>query len=119
MKRLVILGPALVILGIAALIDLPQTLGAHPWWSVKTLLIGAPIGLVLGYFLRLRIAPIGFSALLLLSYFTAKTGQTRFAASYAEDAFAGQLWYFGWIAIAVMAAALLVSVSRWAVLRRG
>lgn len=113
-----VLGPALVILGIAALIDLPQTLGAHPWWSVKTLLIGGPIGLVLGYFARLRFAPVGFSVLVLLSYFTAKTGQSRFAASYAEDAFAGQLWYFGWMATAIMAAALIVSVSRWVVLRR-
>jgi hypothetical protein len=34
----------------------------------------------------------------------------RFAASYAEDTLAGQMWFFGWIATALFAAALVAWV---------
>lgn len=90
-----------------------QTLGAHPWWGLKVALIGAPIGLALGLILsRIGILQSTVICLILLSlaYGAAYYGKTQFAASYAEDAFAGQLWYFGWIATAAGLSALIPSV---------
>ena len=89
-----------------------QTLGAHPWWALKVALIGAPIGVVLGALLsRLALLPSVIVGLVLLALFygTAYFGKTQFAASYAEDAFAGKLWYFGWIGTAAGISALILA----------
>ncbi|MCH2067500.1 hypothetical protein [Shimia sp.] len=92
---------ALVMAALIAL-DIARPLGAHPWWSQKTLLVGAPIGLILATLAGLKLRPISLTVTLTittaLAFATAKYGQTQFAASYAEDALAGKLWYFGWIA---------------------
>ncbi|SHJ14319.1 hypothetical protein SAMN05444000_105148 [Shimia gijangensis] len=104
------------ILLMAALIalDIAKPLGAHPWWSQKTLMIGAPIGLILGALSARVIAPLPrtvlFALFTLAAFGITKYGQTQFAASYAEDTLAGKLWYFGWIGIAVMAAAMCFSL---------
>jgi hypothetical protein len=89
-----------------------QTLGAHPWWALKVGLIGAPIGIILGAGLsRLALLPGVIVGLILLAlcYGTAYYGKTQFAASYAADAFAGKLWYFGWIGTAAGLSALILA----------
>ncbi len=89
-----------------------QSLGAHPWWALTVALIGAPIGLVFGVLLaRLALVPSVVLALvaLALAYGVAYYGKTQFAASYAEDAFAGKLWYFGWIGTAAGMSALILA----------
>ena len=52
----------------------------------------------------------GSLALMLLTYGAATWGKAAFAASYAENGFAGQIWYFGWIAAAAGATATIVSL---------
>ncbi len=98
-------------------INLPVYLGAHPWWSQKVVLIGAPIGLVIGAALwgstlaqrwRLLIA----ATALVLAGLSAYFGKAGFVASYAEDALAGRFWFFGWIALAAALAGLTLSVAR-------
>ena len=98
---------------LAYVLNLTQTLGAHPWWSVTVLLIGVPIGVVLGAGLGMaglsRIAGLALTgAATALAFGAAHFGKTRFAASFAEDQLAGQVWYFGWIATCGLAAALVV-----------
>jgi len=108
--------PALIAaLLMAALIalDIARPLGAHPWWSQKTLLIGAPIGLILATLAGLKLRPLPlaltFAIASALAFAAAKYGQTQFAASYAEDQLAGKLWYFGWIATGVFSVATLAA----------
>ncbi len=97
--------PALIaalFMGALIALDVARPLGAHPWWSQKTLLIGALFGLILATLAGLKLRPlpltVTFAIATALAFATAKYGQTQFAASYAEDQFAGKLWYFGWIA---------------------
>ncbi len=96
-------------------LDIARPLGAHPWWSQKTFLIGTPIGLILATLAGLKIRPLPltltFAITTALAFATAKYGQTQFAASYAEDALAGKLWYFGWIATGVFSAATLTAMG--------
>ncbi|MBB5514411.1 hypothetical protein FHS89_000409 [Rubricella aquisinus] len=81
------------------------TLGAHPFWAMDIGWIGGIAGAValIGAFLSgvprrwLRLVAV---LMLPLAGVSAAWGKMRFAASYAEDAFAGQVWYFGWIAVA-------------------
>lgn len=97
---------------IGSALDLAQLLGAHPFWSHSIIMIGLLPGMILGLII-MRLPMNGLSqgllatALLLLAYWLAGYGKTRFAASYAEDALAGKLWYFGWIATAASTTALL------------
>ncbi len=104
---------ALVMAALIAL-DIARPLGAHPWWSQKTLLIGAPFGLILATLAGLKLRPIPltvtFAIATALAFATAKYGQTQFAVSYAEDQLAGKLWYFGWIATGATAAATLTAM---------
>lgn len=96
--------------------DAPKVLGAHPWWSQKTILIGTPIGLILATLAGLKLRPlpltVTFAIATALSVAIATYGKTQFAASYAEDQFAGQLWYFGWIATGVALAATLTAAAQ-------
>ncbi|WP_461406157.1 hypothetical protein [Falsiruegeria mediterranea] len=108
----------LLLAGVATALDLPKMLGAHPWWSVKVIWIGLTIGLgifAIGAALKLsgRVTSVGFTVLTIASYAVATLGKTRFAASYAEDAIAGQMWYFGWIATCAFTAAALLSLFRY------
>ena len=96
-------------------LGLTRALGAHPFWSAKIAWIGAPVGLVLALgALRLPklVAAGGFALLTVASLAVAQYGKTGFAASFAEDRFAGQLWYFGWIATAAFFAAALATLGR-------
>jgi len=103
---------AATIVILAALLGVSQSLGAHPFWSIKVALIGAPVGAVLAVILRYATRfqwTSAFAALILtaMAFAMAHMGKTRFAASYAEDVQAGQLWYFGWIATALFATTTL------------
>ncbi|GGA05291.1 hypothetical protein [Neptunicoccus cionae] len=100
-----------------ALLGGTRALGAHIWWDVQTILIGAPIGLVLGFgasWLPYRRTKgiFAFLILLALSFAIAKYGQITFANSYGEDAFAGAAWYFGWIATGAFTSATLFTALR-------
>ncbi|CUH54410.1 hypothetical protein [Shimia marina] len=108
---------AAILMALFIALDTGRSLGAHPWWSQKTLLIGALIGLFLATLagLKLRPMPLTVATMLgtILAFATAKYGQTQFAASYAEDQLAGQLWYLGWMATGALTAAWLTSVVQW------
>lgn len=108
-----LIAPALAA-ALAYSFNLPQTFGAHPWWSQPVILIGFPIGI--GIAAGLAWTGIGRLTRILLSagmtgvgFAVATVGKARFAASYAEDTFAGQMWYFGWIGTCALAAALIAS----------
>ncbi len=95
---------------------LTQALGAHPWWADKVIWFGLGLGLLLSVILwGLRasrtIRMIGLTVLTIAAFATAYVGKSRFAASYAEDALAGQMWYFGWIATCTFALAILATVA--------
>lgn len=102
---------------IAGITGIATQLGAHPWWASQVVMIGAPIGIVLGLalwalrlnrVLRLCIAVIALAA----AFGVAKYGQIGFANSYAEDQLAGKLWYMGWIATSVAGSVLLMAAAR-------
>ena len=110
--------PAIIAVAIATLgtflWGVPKHFGAHPFWADRVLFVGAPIGLILGLTLiRLHYVAsvLALLVLTLLSYATAHSAKTQFAASYAEDAFAGQMWYFGWYAVCISAAALIARAA--------
>ena len=113
---------SLTVMATIWLTDLTQTLGAHPWWSGKVVLIGAPIGLVLaivlGYVLAPRWRAALFAVATLAAFWVATTGKAGFAASFAEDTFAGQMWFFGWIATAASLAGFLYAVAALVDLRK-
>ena len=94
-----------------------KSLGAHNWWDIKTIIIGAPIGIILAFVIGLfpinkPVKVIGFLILTCLAFWVAKHGQTTFANSYGDDQFAGQLWYFGWIATGLFSAATIFTTTR-------
>lgn len=101
---------AIALMVSVGLLNLPHTLGAHPWWSLTILWIGTPIGIALGVLLsfsglKKSSAVAGLVSATILAYALAYWGKTAFAASYAENHLAGQAWYFGWIAVATFGAA--------------
>lgn len=107
------LAVALLVPVVLAYSGIFRLLGAHPWWDLKTALIGAPMGCLAGLGL-LRFGPVARRvtglALLALAIAVASYGKTQFAASYGEDAFAGKLWYFGWIGVAAGMCAALIAI---------
>lgn len=119
--KLTALIPALIIMGFVWAIDLPAILGAHPWWSGKAVLIGAPIGFGLAYlatFLlsaRLRIGLFFIATAVAL--WAAYSGKMTFVASFGDDAFAGRIWFFGWIATMVGLAGFVLTASAIAMAR--
>jgi hypothetical protein len=93
-----------------------KALGAHNWWDIKSIIIGAPIGILLAYAVGLLPLAkptkiIGFLILTCLAFWVAKHGQTAFANSYGDDQFAGKLWYFGWIATGLFSAATVFAAT--------
>ncbi len=116
MRTLIATLAAVLIVAALVALDAAKPLGAHPWWSQNTLVVGVPIGLILASLLARVSTPakrLGFGIVVTAIAFTAaKFGQTQFAASYAEDAVAGRLWYFGWIAVGATAAATLTFLAQ-------
>ena len=110
---------ALAIAVVAAYFDLPKALGAHPWWSRQVVMVGAGVGLIVVFGASLLhhkwVLLWGAVITLVASAAAATYGKAQFAASYAEDAFAGQLWFFGWIGICFGA---VTSISLFRAARR-
>lgn len=105
---------------VAGLLALPEALGAHPWWSAKVLWTGGSVGVALGILTAWGVssrsnyrgvALIGLVVATIAAFATARYGQTQFAASYAEDAFAGKLWFFGWHSTCAFTMATLTLVA--------
>lgn len=106
---------SLTLAGFAHLISLPQELGAHPWWADKVIWIGLPIGLALVGLAWVLSIPrnlqlVGFTLFALAAFLAAQGGKTQFAASYAEDLLAGQIWYFGWVVTCALTTAASASL---------
>jgi len=103
---------ALVVPAGLAWLGLTEALGAHPFWSFKVALIGAPVGCVLGLVLPVgRKLRLGAAlVVLIVAAAAAYWGKIGFVTSYAEDALAGKFWYFGWIGIAAGLALLLFAL---------
>jgi len=84
-------------------------LGAHPFWSSKATYIGIIAGTLITLCVAFldRRAPITAAKLLIgivlttaaIAAITLLYGKAEFAASYAENAFAGRVWYFGFMAM--------------------
>jgi len=81
---------------------------SHPWWSLSSTLHGIAAGVVLslaaiwarrkfslGFVLVLAVSVIAFA----LAYVVTAWGKNGFAVSYAEDVFAGRVWFFGFKAM--------------------
>jgi hypothetical protein len=124
-----IIGSALfgfAVLAIFGFTGAAEAMGAHPFWALKVCLAGGFIGAVTGAVLSgLVVARRGGWLWLIaagpvisgLAYRISRTGADRFAISYAEDAFGGQMWFFGAAATAA-GASLTVTVVLAALLLR-
>jgi hypothetical protein len=105
----------------ASALGLPEALGAHPLWAVKTGLVGSGAGLLTYVAFRwagMRPGPIAVlgGLMLVLSGLVAMQGKSLFVTSFAENALAGRFWYFGWLAVTgssqVSLTSLVVRVMR-------
>ncbi|MBM1222579.1 hypothetical protein JQU17_20405 [Ponticoccus sp. SC2-23] len=102
MRRVWGLALAAAAILLAGQLGLFARLGAHPFWSDFTapalgILVGAA-GYCLGLWRR-RTGLITMIVLLVAAAAAARFGKQVFAASYAENALAGDFWFFGWIAL--------------------
>lgn len=89
----------------AAAFGLPEAMGAHPSWAVRSGVIGSAIGAPClaglrwaGLSTRHSIALSGVC--LTLTSLSAGLGKHAFAASFAEDVLAGRFWFLGWFGVA-------------------
>lgn len=89
---------------LAALAGLPEALGAHPWWAVRTGIVGTLVGAAAA--VGLSFAGLSGSWLrwlagagLVAAVAAAAFGKRAFVASMAEGALAGRFWYIGWFAV--------------------
>lgn len=110
---------AICLLVFSAWIKMPEHFGAHPYWAGKVLFIGGALGIfassafsVFASDMRLFVPLVLFDTVFFLGAVSAYWGKSEFAASYAENEFAGQLWFFGWIAIAAGLSGLVSSAVR-------
>lgn len=106
----------------ASVLGLPEALGAHPLWAVKTGGIGSLGGLGIYAALRMSgVRPAVLAALagigLLATVYAISQGKLIFAASLAENAIAGRVWFFGWFGVMAAACVLLCSLAACALRR--
>lgn len=125
---MVLLGLLIRLVGAAIIIWLLEFsgfwlwLGTHPFWSGKVAYIGIGIGIVLslivfvisrrtgmdnGKVLIGLIALTGVVTVIALFY-----GKAEFVASFAENRFAGKVWFYGFMGMIGSAFATLVQISR-------
>lgn len=107
--------PVLVAVG-AYMAQATRALGAHPIWAEQIIIIGVAVGAAFGLLLALtRVGLVlRMSGPLVLAggaYFVSYVGKTRFAASYGDDALAGQLWHYGALAACVFLFAALAALG--------
>lgn len=86
-------------------VGLTEWLGAHPQWSLKVAYLGIAVGLAMavgaaaaGW--RPRMLALAGAVLVVAAGLATGLGKARFAASFAEDALAGRMWFLGWIGVA-------------------
>ncbi|MEP2531366.1 hypothetical protein [Shimia sp.] len=107
---------AVLIMAVLIVLDVAKPLGAHPWWSQQTLMIGTVIGAIVATLATRMSTPMkrlmAFALITVLAFGLAKYGQTQFAASYAEDALAGKMWYYGWIETGAALAAAITAAAQ-------
>jgi len=96
-------------------------LGAHPFWSAKVAFFGVATGAALWLLVdwlarRAKSETSSPVAILVVAIILTGTvswyGKTEFSASFAENTFAGQLWYYGFILFVACIFAALVTVSK-------
>lgn len=97
-------------------------LGTHPFWSDKVTYIGIGIGIVLSLivFLISRRAGLGNGKVLIglivltgvVAVIALYFGKAEFVASFAENRFAGKVWFYGFMGMIGSAFATLVQISR-------
>ena len=107
--------PVLVALG-GYFFQVAKGLGAHPVWADQIVIIGLALGALVGLLLALSnvglvLRMAGPAVLAGGAYFLSHVGKTRFAASYGDDAMAGQLWHYGAIAACVFLFAALTALG--------
>lgn len=93
-----------------------EALGAHPRWGMKIAYLAIASGLLMAFLAALagqrwQLQLITFSTLLVISIAITTYGKTQFAASYAEDDFAGKLWFFGWIGALAASFSIITAVG--------
>ncbi|MBL4808079.1 MAG: hypothetical protein JKY31_12470 [Rhodobacteraceae bacterium] len=103
------------LLFVAHLSGLWTLLGSHPFWSASATYLGLAAGLVV---VVLIWGKPGWGVLILLflltalAFYASTKGKEVFVGSYAENSFAGRIWYFGFIGfIAGLFASLVGLVS--------
>lgn len=107
---------AIAVMVMLALTDIPQSLGAHPWWATMVVWRGLPIGLAFAFALpftglskKLRAVLIGI--VLVITALISSHYHTRFVAAEDADAFwPGRIWFYGWITMMAALPALIVTV---------
>ncbi len=99
---------ALIIVGLATA-GVTQALGAHPRWAFDVAVYGAVPGvlLALGLSRAGRFGPVIAASDLILAGGVVWWGKRAFVASSGDDAFAGYLWFYGWIAVCACSVAVL------------
>lgn len=97
----------LILFWLAAILGVPEQLGAHPWWAVRAGFFGSLIGAAAA--IGLRIAGLDGPRLLwltatgfVIALAAATVGKHFFVASMAENALAGMFWFYGWFAVVAM-----------------
>ena len=119
---LLVLAATAAIMLVAHWMGLWITLGAHPWWSGSTTWFGIGGGVIvtsLTYVLlpkSLKSTMIQAGVFLLLAicaFALSLYGKAGFVGSYAEDAFAGRLWYLGFIGFTFATFCTLAALARF------
>ena len=110
MKTLILYGLiAACLVCLLAYFGVTQALGAHPWWAFDIALYGAVPGIVLAFGLAsvTRFAVFFAAFDLALSGVIVWWGKRMFVAASGDNAVAGQMWFFGWIAVCACAVAVI------------
>jgi hypothetical protein len=110
MKLLILYGLlAACLVCLLAYFGATQALGAHPWWAFDVALYGVVPGIVLSVGLAsvTRFAVFFAAFDLALSGAIVWWGKRMFVAASGDNALAGQMWFFGWIAVCACAVAVI------------
>ena len=97
-----------------SLLEVTTALGAHPQWRAQLFLSGALAGTMLAVIVTqfdFVKRTLGLSFLAIAAWLSADYGKARFAASFAEDRIAGQMWFYGWHILCIALVAHVVSAT--------
>ena len=113
-KFLIALVLTLAATGIFYLVDFTTLAGAHPRWADQLFLSGAALGTIVALIaiqFSFAARSVVLSLVVIAAYLSASYGKTRFAASFAEDTVAGQMWFFGWHILCIAMIANVISMT--------